>query len=268
MRAPSSRRTGTTCSPSRCSGPRASSSSSLPAIGLMALALCGARPHARGGRRDAAFARRYVTMLALGPFPVTTLVALAAGRLPVAMWGYPLWSFAPLAALAVVRAGERAARGCGASRPASSRVRRDAARLCGRRGASSRSCATGPRRRSFPAGAGREGHARPGARNSQPPLAFVGGGEFATNNIAVYSPDKPRVIVHADSRHQPVGRSRRAAQARRRDRVGGRADRRGRERCARLSRPQRAGAAPAAAPDVLGRLRPARVHFAIVPPRP
>ena len=26
----------------------------------------------------------------------------------------------------------------------------------------------------------------------------MGGGEFATNNIAVYSPDRPRVIVHAD----------------------------------------------------------------------
>ena len=54
-----------------------------------------ARPH----DDNAAFARRYVTMLALGPFAVTTAVALVAGRLPVAMWGYPLWSFAPLAAL-------------------------------------------------------------------------------------------------------------------------------------------------------------------------
>ena len=38
-------------------------------------------------------------MLALGPFAVVTLAALLLGRLPVAMWGYPLWSFAPLAAL-------------------------------------------------------------------------------------------------------------------------------------------------------------------------
>src|SRR5205823_13179033 len=29
-------------------------------------------------------------------------------------------------------------------------------------------------------------------------LPYVGGGEFSTNNIAVYSPDRPRVIVHAD----------------------------------------------------------------------
>jgi hypothetical protein len=30
------------------------------------------------------------------------------------------------------------------------------------------------------------------------PLPYVGGGEFATNNVAVYSPDRPHVIVHAD----------------------------------------------------------------------
>ena len=30
------------------------------------------------------------------------------------------------------------------------------------------------------------------------PLPYVGGGEFATNNIAVYSPDRPHVIVHAN----------------------------------------------------------------------
>ena len=47
----------------------------------------------------AAFSRRIVTALAFGPFLVTTLVAALLGRLAVAMWGYPLWSFAPLAAL-------------------------------------------------------------------------------------------------------------------------------------------------------------------------
>ncbi len=71
-----------------------------PTIGLLALL------YPRGGLRrrpaqdkSAAFNRRYVTALALGPFAVTTLVAALLGRLPVAMWGYPLWSFAPLAAL-------------------------------------------------------------------------------------------------------------------------------------------------------------------------
>ena len=70
-----------------------------PAIGLMALALTGARRQSPADEQMA-FARRYLAMLALGPFAVTTAVALFAGRLPVAMWGYPLWSFAPLAAIA------------------------------------------------------------------------------------------------------------------------------------------------------------------------
>src|ERR1051325_9244908 len=70
-----------------------------PAIALMALALIGVRRQPAADD-NAAFARRYLAMLALGPFLVTTAVALFAGRLPVAMWGYPLWSFAPLAAIA------------------------------------------------------------------------------------------------------------------------------------------------------------------------
>src|SRR5262249_17634180 len=69
-----------------------------PAILMLALALLPAQP-AKGADENRDFARRYVTMLALGPFAVTTLIALVLGRLPVAMWGYPLWSFAPLAAL-------------------------------------------------------------------------------------------------------------------------------------------------------------------------
>jgi hypothetical protein len=35
------------------------------------------------------------------------------------------------------------------------------------------------------------------------PLPYVGGGEFATNNIAVYSPDRPHVIVHGDPTISP-----------------------------------------------------------------
>src|SRR4029077_458942 len=71
-----------------------------PAIGLMLLALVGGAPARRAGDERDAFARRYLAMLALGPFLITTLVALITGRLPVAMWGYPLWMFAPLAAVA------------------------------------------------------------------------------------------------------------------------------------------------------------------------
>src|SRR5262249_40402730 len=46
-----------------------------------------------------AFNRRYVTMLALGPFLVTAGVGAGRGRLAIGWWGYPLWSFAPLAVL-------------------------------------------------------------------------------------------------------------------------------------------------------------------------
>src|SRR5205085_12053052 len=53
--------------------------------------------HSSGAR--ARFGRRFITALALGPFAVTTAVAILLARLPVAMWGYPLWTFASLAAL-------------------------------------------------------------------------------------------------------------------------------------------------------------------------
>ncbi len=45
------------------------------------------------------FARRYVTTLAFMPFVVVTAAAIATSRAPIAMWGYPLWSLLPLAAL-------------------------------------------------------------------------------------------------------------------------------------------------------------------------
>ncbi len=38
-------------------------------------------------------------MLAFGPFVVVTLAASLTGRAPITMWGYPLWSFLPLAAI-------------------------------------------------------------------------------------------------------------------------------------------------------------------------
>src|SRR5207253_1205032 len=69
----------------------------VPAIGLLALLPRGSA--ATPADAQAAFNRRYVTALALGPFLVTTAIAALLGRQPVAMWGYPLWSFAPLAAM-------------------------------------------------------------------------------------------------------------------------------------------------------------------------
>ncbi len=52
-----------------------------------------------------AFTRRYVTMLAFGPFAIVTIIGLVSGRAPIATWGYPLWLFLPLAASGLVRAG-------------------------------------------------------------------------------------------------------------------------------------------------------------------
>lgn len=66
----------------------------LPALALLGLALYPLRLSAERGR---SFAGRYVTTLALGPFFFVTITAILAGRLPVLMWGYPLWSFLPLA---------------------------------------------------------------------------------------------------------------------------------------------------------------------------
>src|SRR5262249_26198880 len=71
----------------------------LPAIELVILLYGRDVRRQPAADESAAFARRIVSALALGPFVVTTLIAAVLGRLAVAMWGYPLWSFAPLAAL-------------------------------------------------------------------------------------------------------------------------------------------------------------------------
>jgi hypothetical protein len=123
----------------------------LPAIELVILL------YGRDVRRQpapdesAAFARRTVTALALGPFVVTTLVAAVLGRLAVAMWGYPLWSFAPLAALmwAGPVTDARRLRWFAAGFLAVFAGFRPSTRWSSR---SNRLCATVPRRRSFRAG--------------------------------------------------------------------------------------------------------------------
>ena len=88
-----------------------------PTLGLLALALigCGARRHPA---RQAGFARRYVTMLAFGPF-VVTLRALVLGRLAGPDVGLSALVVRTACGLALVRAGHRAA-ATDASRPASS----------------------------------------------------------------------------------------------------------------------------------------------------
>jgi 4-amino-4-deoxy-L-arabinose transferase-like glycosyltransferase len=170
----------------------------LPAIGLLAL-LYGnwRRGTSPSVGAHAAFDRRYVTALALGPFAVTTLVAAVLGRLPVAMWGYPLWSFAPLAALmwmgpvADSRRLQPFARGFVAVFIAFPllyaavelfepfvRDRPKATQFPGTLVADTLT---------------RQWHERFGS-----PLRYVGGAEFVANTVAVYSADRPHVIVRGD----------------------------------------------------------------------
>ena len=103
-------------------------------------------------------------------------------------------------------------------------------------------------------------------------LAYVGGGEFATNNIAVYSPDRPRAIVHADLAISPwIDRD----DLRRRGAVLVWED--GQVEAAalaqlRLDYPGLDVQEPIVLPRQVfvarGAVQPVRVHFAIVPPRP
>jgi 4-amino-4-deoxy-L-arabinose transferase-like glycosyltransferase len=240
----------------------------LPAIGLVALVLGGAR---RTQDDAADFARRYVTMLALGPFAITTLVALILGRLPVAMWGYPLWSFAPLAALLWFGA---------ASDPV--RLRRYAAGFLVVLVAMPLAYAIvesfeplvrdRPKATQFPGRALAATVTQRWRDKFNSALPYVGGGEFATNNIAVYSADRPRAIVHADLGISPwIDRN----DLRRRGAVLVWED--GQIEAAalaqlRLDYPGLDVQEPIVLPRqvflVRGSVRPVRVHFAIVPPRP
>jgi 4-amino-4-deoxy-L-arabinose transferase-like glycosyltransferase len=239
----------------------------LPAIGLVALAVARA-----GAPKDkASFARRYVTVLALGPFAVTTLMAIVLGRLPVAMWGYPLWSFAPLAALmwfGLVTEPVRLKRFAAAflvillAMPLTYAVVEGLEPLLRDR----------PKATQFPGRALAGQVTRAWREKFSSPLPYVGGGEFATNNIAVYSSDHPRVIVHADLSLSPwVDR----ADLARRGAVlvweDGQVDAAGLAQM-RSTYPGLDVQEPISLPRqslvARGKLKPVRVHFAVVPPRP
>ena len=171
----------------------------LPAAGLLAML------YPRGNIRisnEGTFDQHYVAGLTLGPFLLVTAIAALLGRLVIAMWGYPLWSFAPLAWLMWFKpvADTRALRrfavafialfvafpiiyvGTEISEP----FVRDR-----------------PKATQFPGRAlaeivTREWHDRYGT-----PVSYVGGSEFVANNVAVYSPDRPHVVVHGELRLSP-----------------------------------------------------------------
>ncbi len=241
----------------------------LPTLGLLALA------YARRGSRTpvpaegkAAFARRYVTMLALGPFAVTTLVALLLGRLPIAMWGYPLWSFVPLAVLLWLgpvtdpQAQRRFAAGALAVFLAIPLIY--VAVEAGEPLVRDRHKAT-----QFPGRQLAEIVTRSWRERFGTPLAYVGGWEFAANNVAVYSPDRPHVIVHSEPALSPWIDP---ADLRRRGAVlvweDGQAD------AARLQRwaetfPGMELQPPLVLPrQTLRATRPVRINYAVVPPKP
>jgi 4-amino-4-deoxy-L-arabinose transferase-like glycosyltransferase len=150
----------------------------------------------------AAFNRRYVTALALGPFLVTTAVAALLGRLPIAMWGYPLWSFAPLAVLLWLRPSDdplrmrRFAAGAIAILLAFPIIY--AAVEVGEPFVRDR-----PKATQFPGQAMAEAITRAWHDAYGTPIVYAGGTEFPVNNLAVYSPDRPHVLPHGNPKLAP-----------------------------------------------------------------
>jgi hypothetical protein len=178
----------------------------LPTLGLLAAALIGAvrSVSVRNPLTDgaAAFAQRYIAVLALGPFLLITLGAALSGRLPVAMWGYPLWTLLPLAALTwftpvvdVVRL-RTLARACLVvmlALPVAYVVDELFEPFLRDR----------PKATQFPGRLLAQTITRQWREATDVPLTYVGGGEFTANLLAVYSPDRPHVVVHMDTTLSP-----------------------------------------------------------------
>jgi hypothetical protein len=150
----------------------------------------------------ASFKRRYATTLALGPFLVTTLVATVLGRLAITMWGYPLWSFAPLAALMWFRPvlDPRRLRWFAAAFIAIfvAWPLAYAAVEIGEPFLHDR-----PKATQFPGQIMADAITRAWREAYGTPLVYAGGTEFAVNNLAVYSPDRPHVLPHGDPKLAP-----------------------------------------------------------------
>ncbi len=178
-----------------------------PALLLIALAYFGASRARPDSDRTAL---RIVSALAFGPFVIITLLAALLGRTLVASWGYPLWIFATLAAvmwLGPVAGRERLRRfaivflvvfaafpiGYLASELFEPFVRDRA------------------KGTEFPGRLLADTVTRDWRTRTGTPLRYVSGadygttgaGEFAANNVAVYSPDRPHVLVHGDPKLSP-----------------------------------------------------------------
>jgi hypothetical protein len=186
----------------------------LPALALLALLYLPRRsvtPEPAG--ETAAFNRRYVGALALGPFAVTTIIAAVLGRQAIAMWGYPLWSFMPLAILlfwppaletAQLRRFAAAALTVLIAFPVGFAIAELGEPLIRDRAKATQ----------FPGRLLAETLTRQWRERTGTPLTYVGGavvlangigprtvaaaGQFTANNVAVYSPDRPHVIVNGE----------------------------------------------------------------------
>jgi hypothetical protein len=175
----------------------------VPALALLALAYRrGETPKPAPQDEIAAFNRRYVTVLALGPFLVTTVVAAVLGRLAIAMWGYPLWSFAPLAVILWWRPSEdsaplrRFAGGAIAMLLAFPLIY--AAVEIGEPFLRDR-----PKATQFPGQVMADAITRAWHEAYGTPIVYAGGTEFTVNNLAVYSADRPHVLPHGDPKLAP-----------------------------------------------------------------
>jgi 4-amino-4-deoxy-L-arabinose transferase-like glycosyltransferase len=168
---------------------------------------------------DVDFNRRYAVALALGPFAITTVIAAVLGRHPISLWGYPLWTFVPLAVLLVwppalgatqLRRFAIAALALLFAFPAGFAI----AEL-GEPFVRNRLKAT-----QFPGQLLADTITRQWRERTGTPLTYVGGaivtrlshgepievraaGQFAANNVAVYSSDRPRVIVNGELKLSP-----------------------------------------------------------------
>lgn len=172
----------------------------LPTIALVALAYAG-----RGGRQErdarAAFDRRYVSMLALGPFAVTTLIAAVSGRLPIATWGYPLWCFAPLAA--VMWLGPLSALGLKRFAAGFLAVFLIVPLAYAAVEAGEPYLRDRPKATQFPGRPMAQTLTRAFREKTGQPLVYVAGTELAANSTAVYSPDRPHVIPYGELKFAP-----------------------------------------------------------------
>lgn len=174
----------------------------FPTLILLGLVLFPRRPAADPQPWVDPFSRRYATMLGLGPFAVVATIATVTSRAPVALWGYPLWSFLPLAALvwfgpvADMQRKQFFVAGflflflLGPAVWMSAWVAEPYVR-------------TRPKATQFPGQTLANRITDAWREKTGTPLTYVAGTEFTANNVAVYSPDRPHVIVHGRPQISP-----------------------------------------------------------------